>query len=177
MKAFIIPTLDNEKMLKKLVKQVPKGFKKLVIRGKKVTEAWNYGLNKLKECDYFVISNDDIELCDGWWERFEEAFKTHHFVSLETKHSFSGWFFAMDKYCLDKVGYFDENMGIFAQDDDYAIRLKLAGIKIIKIDVPIKHYGSVTINKLDSEKIKEQRIEDWNKLRNKYPNMKMQPIY
>lgn len=174
MKAFIVPTLDNEAMLDTLIGQVPLDFDLFVFRGKGVTEAWNEGLREASYCRYFVISNDDIELSEGWWEKFEEAFKTHHFVSLQTPHPFSGWFFAMDKYCLERIGYFDENMSIFAQDDDYAIRLKLAGIQIAKVDVPIKHYGSATVNKMDREKRKEIRNENWLALRKKYPNMKMQ---
>lgn len=174
MKAFIIPTVDNEKMLNKLVKQIPKDFIVIIKRGMTVTSAWNQALNETRDCDFFVISNDDIELCKGWWEKFEKAFETNHFVSLETKHPFSGWFFAMDRYCLEKVGYFDETLDTFAQDDDYAIRLKQAGIKIAKIDVPIIHYGSVTVNKMGRERIKEIRNDNWLKLRNKYPNIKMQ---
>ena len=173
-KAFIIPTLDNEVMLKALKKQVPKDFKTIVVRGKGVAEAWNIGLKKAEGYDYFIISNDDIELCDGWWDKFEEAFRKYHFVCLDTTFPISGWFFAMDRYCFEKVGFFDEQFeGYTSEDADYAIRLKKAGIKIRKVDVPIKHYGSVTINKIPKNEFREVWNRNFIRLRKKHKDVRM----
>ena len=72
---------------------------------------------------------------------------------------------ALSRKAIDKVGLLDEQflIGMF-EDDDYAMRLKSAGFKIICAeDVFIHHYGGATLSRLQPDEY--QRIFEENKRR------------
>jgi len=70
---------------------------------------------------------------------------------------------ALSRQTIDKVGLLDERflIGMF-EDDDYALRIRKAGFKILCAeDVFIHHFGAATLRKLSSAEY--QRIFDENK--------------
>lgn len=115
MLAVIIPTYDNLKMLKRLVKQLNKrthdafnlyiiedGQKPKTIKwlqkqscnviyhpeNKGVAASWNDGLRAAiaDGCDVFAIMNDDIEVPDNWWIPCKQAVDQNmHLISLTNR--------------------------------------------------------------------------------------------
>jgi hypothetical protein len=178
--AVIIPTLSNRPMLKKLVGQIDKEteYTLIVLKGNTIAKAWNDGIKAglAIGCTHFAIFNDDIELCKGWWEACQAEFnKGAHMVCLDQPCpiELTGWFFVLNKECVERVGLFDEQFTLTSEDTDYLFRFKDAGLKLAKVDLPVVHVGSTTVKKLDREKFKEIRLENWEKLRKKYPNRRM----
>lgn len=140
-----------------------------------ITASWNNGLVQAIQdgCTHFAIFNDDIELCPKWWVECEKLFKDVHMVccDMPCPIPLTGWFFILDKECVDKVGYFDEQFSIFGQDQDYWYRFQASGMKMAKASLPLIHHSSQTVSKLD---LSGKKKEEWQKLRNKYPQIRMQ---
>lgn len=194
--AVIIPTYDNLEMLKPLVTQL-EGFNVYVIEdGQRkettnwlktqrvksilhtenmgVAVSWNDGLREaLKDgCTHFAIINDDVVLPKNWWEDCRKEFenKKVHLVSL----NFSGWFFIIDKECVERIGFFDEQFAPFCtEDDDYWERFRQAGLVSASINIDVFHHGSTTLKKLDKNLVKKVRADNWHKFRKKFPNKTM----
>lgn len=147
---------------------------------KGVAVSWNDGLKQAKKdgCTHFAILNDDIEVPKDWWVKCKEQFdKGFNLVCLDEPCPIplTGWFFAFDRQCLDKVGYFDEQFTPYcAEDDDYFIRFKSSGLKFTQINLAVLHHGSSTLKKLSG--VKSVIRENWRRLRLKYPKLRMQQI-
>lgn len=140
------------------------------IKNEGVAKAWNDGMKHAlwhdPKIEHFVFINNDIDLYDGWLEDMISKFKGGiHFVSCEGVHPlFSGWYFAMDKYCYECVGLFDEQFSPFwFEDTDYAIRLWKKHIGIGRYDFPIVHHTSSTLKTIPSEEF--QRVVEANRIR------------
>lgn len=148
-----------------------------------IAPSWNEGLVLAERdgCEHFAIFNDDIELCENWWERCKILFNNRtHLVGLSSPCPIplTGWFFILDRVCLYRVGYFDEQfLGYTAEDFDYYLRYKQAGFTLGKADIKIFHHGSKTMNKVkavDPVAYKERLTENWWKLKNKHKNLRTQ---
>lgn len=153
-----------------------------------VAKSWNDGLKSALNdgCDHLAVINDDIELCPGWWEECKKLFYSNvHLVCLpggENKSPFrqsvplTGWFFIIDRPAINRIGLFDENMaGFTSEDTDYAVRYALSGFRLAVADIPIKHYGSATINKIRKDNptfYRETRQSNLYKLKEKHKNLK-----
>ena len=193
--AVIIPTYDNLEMLKPMVSNL-KGFNIYVVEdgvrqetvrwlktqkvktilhdeNKGVAISWNDGIKEAikNRCTHFAIINDDVVLPKDWWDKCKEIFSNDvHLVSMETKCLMSGWFFIIDKTCIDKIGYFDETIGLYGgEDDDYIRRYRSTRLKRAYVDIDLWHYGSKTINKLNPIEVAEVRSASILNLKNKYP--------
>lgn len=150
---------------------------------KGVSPSWNDGLRKAEElgCTHFAIFNDDIEIPENWWTDCLSVFeaKKANVVGLvdPCPTPLTGWFFILDKTCLEKVGYFDESFAPYmAEDDDYYYRIKESGVRFIRIGLKVFHHGSHTINKLwekDPKYVKAVFDANWKKLRAKHPKIRL----
>lgn len=123
-----------------------------------------------------------VELADGsvdWashrgfptpWASFLYYFlkddKLYHLSdrSMEEVHevdAISGSFFLTRKSVLDKVGLFDEDYFMYAEDLDLSFRIKKVGLEIVYIpDVKIIHYKGVSSGlKEHSQQISQATIE------------------
>jgi len=83
---------------------------------------------------------------------------------------------ALSKNVIEKVGLLDEQytVGMF-EDDDYSLRVKRAGYKIICAeDVFIHHFGGASFNRLDTEEYQKVFEENKRKFENKW-NIKWVP--
>jgi hypothetical protein len=175
---IIISTWSNIEMLKPLLEQIYE-HTFFILKDNNISRSWNNGIkNALSAgCTHFAIMNDDIELPLNWWEDCQKKFdEGSHLVFLGKRGTdlFSGWFFVLDKYCLERVGYFDEEMNIFAQDTDFWYKVKELRIKNSPIQINVKHFGSATVSKLPKDEYKEIWNDNWLKLRAKHPNLRMQ---
>lgn len=150
-------------------------------KNKGIAPSWNDGLRKAQKlnCTHFAILNDDIEVPEGWWEPCAEALKKANVVSLTDPcpSGITGWFFVIDRECLETVGYFDESFAPYlGEDDDYYYRILDAHLKIQRISLPVIHHGSHTMKKIeaqDPQAYKEAFNTAWHKLRAKHPTRRL----
>lgn len=174
-----IDWLETQDKIKKIYHKENKG----------VAPSWNDGIKVAEEdgCTHFAIFNDDIEIPENWWKDCRIKFdgSVHlvtHVSDVKTRYIFislhiSGWFFIIDKFCLEKIGYFDEQFAPFcSEDDDYFERYKQSGMKRAIVNIDIFHHGSKTLKKLDHNLFITTKKENWRKYRQKYPLKKIPGI-
>jgi GT2 family glycosyltransferase len=144
-----------------------------------VAKSWNKGIKRaLKEgCTHFAILNDDIEVPANWWEKCEEKFKEANLVTVKSdiQHTIiSGWFFILDKKCIDKVGLFDEQFApCFFEDVDYGIRFKNSRLKGAIVDIDVFHHGGMTTYGKLKKESKISFDENFKRFKKKYPNIRI----
>jgi Predicted glycosyltransferases len=62
-----------------------------------------------------------------------------------------GCLFLFDRRLIEKIGYFDENMPLGADDFDISLRIRKAGFQLrIALDVLVRHFCHVSFNQSDS---------------------------
>jgi GT2 family glycosyltransferase len=113
-----------------------------------VAASWNTGLLRVDrgEYEYVIIPNDDIEFKKDSIDLLVDYADQHSEAGMVFSNF--GWScFLMTKYCIDNVGYFDENFyGAYLEDVDYFHRKEMAGVKHETIyETDLNHKGSATI--------------------------------
>ena len=169
---------DTIKWLKQLVKK-HSNFKAIFHKENKgVAPSWNDGLREAVKdnCTHFAIFNDDIEIPRNWWEDCQGAFAIPHVhlvgLNAPCPVPLTGWFFILDKKCLDKVGYFDEQFVPYCcEDDDYFIRYRNQGYRFVQANIQVFHHSSKTIGQKDKETVRAVRLNNWRKLSKKHPGL------
>ena len=88
---------------------------------------WNTIIRQSRSSTIFLL-NDDLRISIG----FKKFIKELNFRKMSVTTINNSWsHFLITKILVDKVGYFDENfLEIGGEDDDYAARLAIAGIKL-----------------------------------------------
>jgi GT2 family glycosyltransferase len=146
--------------------------------------------------EWVVISNDDVSYEQGWFAQIMyvhgirpdiEAFSPkdpllymryfpNHFVggsddyfeSWAVTEALQGWCTVIKRTALDKILPFDELFDMYYQDNDYAERLKEAGIKHALVrDSIVCHMETLNVGGMSEEKLKKFRIDEI-KFRNKW---------
>ncbi len=148
-------------------------------KNKGIAPSWNDGLKQAYAdgCSHFVVMNDDIEVPKNWWNDCKEIVEQVSFCDLNqpSPRGITGWFFILDRECIDKVGYFDEGFAPYlGEDDDYYFRVRAERIKRGRVDIDVFHHGSATLNKFGVEALKKQSANALSRLREKYPNKRFQ---
>ena len=146
--------------------------------------------------EWVVISNDDVAY-ERWWfsEMMKvhnyrediEAFSPkdpllyarwfpNHFVGTDSKYhesyavteALQGWCTVIKKCALDKILPFDELFDMYYQDNDYAERLKQAGIKhaLVRHSI-VCHMETLNVGQISEAKSRKLRIDEI-KFRNKW---------
>ena len=130
-----------------------------------VTSAWNLGLEgafRYEEAQHVLVLNNDVALPPWFYESLLRC--PHPFVtgvsvgtmeeianeptsSPTTSPDFSA--FLIRKYVWERLGAFDEQMVMYAQDLDYHIRAHRAGIRFVNAQIPFYHERSSTLNHAD----------------------------
>lgn len=203
--AIIIPTYDSLNSLKVLIKNIrdftdenyriyiiEDGQKKETItwlkeqkdihalyhkENKGVAVSWNDGLRKAIEdkCTHFAFINDDVMLPKDWWIESKKCFEIGS--NLVSNNRLTGWFFILDKKCVDVVGFFDEQFAPFNfEDEDYFERFRQSSLKRGIVNIRIYHLGSKTIKTLDKELVDKVTRDNYMRFRNKYPNKRMNAL-
>ncbi len=120
-----------------------------------VAAAWNLLLDHAGE-EALVISNDDIVFGPRTFEELVTGVARHPFVS-----GLGFALFAQSPECVKRVGFYDENFWpAYYEDDDYAHRLRRAGIEPLSVlSEPVQHLGWATTRALGDRAsyIHEQR--------------------
>jgi len=151
-----------------LLNDLQKISNQIIMRNMKrisLSAAWNMGLRRAMqdlEFKYAFVINNDIIFEPYTLEQHVNFAQSHpEYVLMsglntriwkkrpnevaEGACNFSAFF--ITKSCLLKVGLFDENfLGAYFEDNDYALRVKKAGLKMCVVcDVGFNHFGSVTL--------------------------------
>ena len=141
------------------------------------------------QADWVVISNDDVSYEKGWFTEMMtvhqqrpdiEAFSPrdpllymryfpNHFIggvddyfeSYAVTEALQGWCTVIKRTALDKILPFDEMFDMYYQDNDYAERLKEAGIKHALVrDAIVCHMETLNVQQIGEAKAKKLRIDE-----------------
>lgn len=169
--------------------KIPKGF----------AGAMNSGLD-IAYGNYFCFLNNDTVVTPGWLEEMMSAFqdkkvglvsptyselpferrtkdeisnKSERFEYIDDPLSFKGVCFLVKKEVIDKIGKWDESLGLGGGDDnDLCFRIKKAGYEmVIARKSFIYHYGSASFRKEfnnDEEYARKYSVKQFNKFREKH---------
>ena len=161
--------------LRELVKEKPNIVVIVHPQNKGVAPSWNDGIREAEKynVEYFAFFNDDIEIYKNWWEEVQQKFEQGYNLVSTCKPCYghkimAGWFFVFDKETLKRVGYFDEQLSPFYQEDtDFIWRFIRTNLKSVLLDNPqLKHYTSTTVEKnirVNQPEFYQRTIEKVNK--------------
>jgi len=109
-----------------------------------VAASWNLGIKSFPYADRWFIASNDVQFHPGALERLSEARSDEITLSEMIPH----WqAFALGYEAVRRVGLFDEGFfPAFYEDNDMARRAEHAGVTIRRLDVPMLHENSSTIN-------------------------------
>jgi GT2 family glycosyltransferase len=118
-----------------------------------VSKSWNHFMAEALQrgARSIVIANDDIEYTDPTaLPRLCEALEEHPFAYINATHENAFSCFGMQLSLARYVGFFDEQFSpAYFEDNDYAYRLKLAGIPMHPVEGQYFHCGSATLGRFD----------------------------
>lgn len=176
---YVIEDGQNEETARWLQTQDVRAIYHLKNMG--VAPSWNDGIKQAIQDGFthFAVFNDDIEVPENWWDVCKKEFdEGAHLVSLSApcpQLIIRGWFFVLDKTCIDTLGLFDEQFVPFlGEDTDYEIRFMRSKLKYALVDLDVKHKSSATLNKIKEERPEYYELvrdENERRLFKKYPTM------
>jgi GT2 family glycosyltransferase len=130
-----------------------------------VAASWNWFLQNIPPNDgnYWIISNDDVELTENTLDIIEE-YAPKNPITLPYDSEWA--FFAIRKDTIEKVGYFDENFyPAYFEDNDYHHRMKLNNLDVVSVnELRHKHVVSATLKSYSSPR-KEQHHREFRRNR------------
>jgi GT2 family glycosyltransferase len=109
-----------------------------------VSGSWNLGVKCFPYDDRWFFVSNDVEFHPGGLEKLSEARRDEITLSGD----FPFWqAFCVGYEAVKRVGLFDEGFfPAFCEDNDMTRRAEHAGVTIRRIDVPMRHDNSSTIN-------------------------------
>jgi GT2 family glycosyltransferase len=109
-----------------------------------VSGSWNLGIKSFPYADRWFFASNDVQLHPGALERLCEARRDEITVCEMIPH----WqAFCLGYEAVKRVGLFDEGFfPAFCEDNDMTRRAEHAGVTIRRVDVPMVHDNSSTIN-------------------------------
>ncbi len=159
-----------------------------------VSKAWNLGLKYVFETmkePYALVSNNDVMLRDDFYRMLIEhggGFVSGMTVEKESelqgiaqvsKHpDFSC--FLIRREVWGKVGGFNEEMVLYASDNDYHIRMNRKGVQALNLGIPFLHFRSSTLKALapeEADKVRKQADADREVFKGLYGCMPWEPEY
>ena len=120
-----------------------------------VAGSWNLGIKCLPFEPVWFFSSADTVYREGALAKLSEAKSDKVTLAADFPHWQS---FAIGEEVVRKIGLFDESIyPIYFEDNDYMRRAELAGIEIEKIEIPLAHDNSSTINSDNNYKVQNNR--------------------
>ena len=116
-----------------------------------VSASWNFFISQAMDrgAKAIVIANDDIEHQEGLADLCA-ALEDHPFAYLDAPQQNAFSCFGMQLSLVRYVGNFDEEFSpAYFEDNDFAYRLRLAGIELHAVPGNYFHCGSATLGKFD----------------------------
>jgi GT2 family glycosyltransferase len=112
-----------------------------------VAGSWNLGIKSFPYADRWFIASNDVRFEPGALERLSEARRDE----ITLSGNFPFWqAFCVGYEAVRRLGLFDEGFfPAYFEDNDYRRRAEHAGVTITKLEVPMTHDNSSTINSDD----------------------------
>jgi GT2 family glycosyltransferase len=109
-----------------------------------VSGSWNLGIKSFPYADRWFFASNDVQFHPGALQALSEARRDEITVSDMLPH----WqAFCLGYEAVKRVGLFDEGFfPAFCEDNDMTRRAEHAGVTIRRVDVPMIHDNSSTIN-------------------------------
>jgi GT2 family glycosyltransferase len=106
--------------------------------------SWNHIIRHRPDGPWWLIVNADIVFAAGDLERLALSMADES-AAVRTVFEFGA--FALNRACVDAVGWFDENFHpMYYEDRDYEYRMRLAGVPYVKVESGAMHDTSSTIH-------------------------------
>jgi GT2 family glycosyltransferase len=106
--------------------------------------SWNHIIRHRPDGPWWLIVNADIVFAPGDLERLALSMADES-AAVRTVFEFGA--FALNRACVDAVGWFDENFHpMYYEDRDYEYRMRLAGVPYVKVESGAMHDTSSTIH-------------------------------
>lgn len=123
---------------------------------------WNYHMKMNCDSDYWIIAGDDTIFIPGDLERMNNAMKEYDYVGASESICL-GVIFGLSKECVNKIGFFDENIHpINFEDNEWIARIEHHNVKMTRIPINSNHLGSGTAVALSEETYKRLRGPIWD---------------
>ena len=108
-----------------------------------VGAAWNLGMKVTPLAPWWLIANNDLEWGQGDLARLTDAVDPE----ADDLYFMLGMAaFAVTRYTIGRLGYFDENIHpAYDEDVDYSRRADLVGVRKVEVGFTGSHVGSATI--------------------------------
>ncbi len=133
-------------------------------KGIGLTGTWNYAFERFKEEPYLVLPGDDCVFHHTTLEDMVTELETNQDAMIvypgkitdPPDKTMSPWsFFAQRRELYNLIGPYDQNFLVFFADNCAAYRMKLAGLNLDKVIVPVNttagHWGSYTVKTMAGE--------------------------
>jgi GT2 family glycosyltransferase len=123
---------------------------------------WNYHMKMNCDCDYWIIAGDDTVFFPGDLERMNESMKEYDYVGASESICL-GVIFGVSKECVNKIGFFDENIHpINFEDNEWIARIEHHQVKMTRIPIRSGHLGSGTASAMSQETLQRLRGPIWD---------------
>jgi hypothetical protein len=123
---------------------------------------WNYHIKMNCDSDYWIIAGDDTLFYPGDLENMNLEMQKYDYVGASESICL-GVIFGLSKECVNKIGFFDENIHpINFEDNEWIARIEHHQVNMNRIPVRSGHLGSGTAAAMDPELYQRLRGEIWD---------------
>ena len=124
--------------------------------------SWTYHFKQYPKSSFFIKADDDIQFSPGELERMVSEISSGIDMVFYSSSSTKYALFGITKKTLNEVGLFDENLyPCNYGDDDYNIRLKIAGISEKNLTQISYHVGSGTTGNLEDPNFEHGKLSNF----------------
>lgn len=127
---------------------------------------WNYHIKNNSRSNYWLLASDDVIYGSRDLEAFDRSSKMHDITFNRYVKSGGGKysFFSLSENCIEKIGFFDENIyPAYFEDDDYDRRITRQNLSVNYIDVEATHGHEGTIKNLNEDQRRYVKDFLWKK--------------
>lgn len=110
-----------------------------------VAGSWNLGIKVTPHASRWLICNDDTVFGPGSLTCLDQQARRDAVTLSAAEPSWSC--FVLGDQVVDRVGLFDERFHpAYFEDTDYARRCVMAGVDVVRVNAPVGHDNSSTLN-------------------------------
>jgi GT2 family glycosyltransferase len=123
---------------------------------------WNYHIKMNSDCEYWIIAGDDTVFHPGELETVNNTMKEWDYLGASESICL-GVIFGISRNCVNKIGFFDENIHpINFEDNEWIARIEHHGVRMTRIPIKSDHVGSGTAIAMDPKVYQRIRGPIWD---------------